>query len=258
MTDQRGEDMGGEMIDVKTPDGVADAYLADPGRNEKGRPTVLLLMDVFGLRPQIKRMADRVASRGFVVLAPNVFYRAGRAPLVPIDGLDDPARRDSLFEKIRPMMHDLTPERMASDGGAYLDRLQQGGWPAVAVIGYCMGGRMGWEIATAFPDRVAALGAFHTGGLVTDDVTSPHRKAERIAAELYFGHADNDHSMTAEHIATLEHALDDAGVRYRSEVYEGAPHGYTMADSAAYHEVATERHFAEVFALLERTIAHEP
>ena len=42
-------------------------------------------------------------------------------------------------------------------------------------------------------------------------------------AELYFGHADNDQSMTPEHVARLEQALDDAGVRYRSELYEGPP-----------------------------------
>src|SRR5215218_8915123 len=70
--------MDGEMIDVPTPDGVADAYLARPAGD--GGPGVLLVMDAFGLRPQIERMADRIAGRGFVVLAPNVFYRAGRAP----------------------------------------------------------------------------------------------------------------------------------------------------------------------------------
>ena len=59
--------------------------------------------------------------------------------------------------------------------------------------------------------------------------------------------------MTPEHIAAVESALDEAGVRYRSEVYEGAAHGYTMADTPAYDEAAAERHFDELFALLERT-----
>ena len=60
--------------------------------------------------------------------------------------------------------------------------------------------------------------------------------------------------MTAEQIATLERTLDEAGVRYRSEVYEGAQHGYTMADSAAYNEAARERHFRELDALLGRAL----
>ena len=61
--------------------------------------------------------------------------------------------------------------------------------------------------------------------------------------------------MTAEQIETLERALDDAGVRYRSEVYGGARHGYTMADTPAYDEQACERHFAALFDLLDRALA---
>jgi carboxymethylenebutenolidase len=102
---------------------------------------------------------------------------------------------------------------------------------------------------------VAALGGFHTGGLVTDAEDSPHRSARELAAELYLGHADHDQSMTEEHISTLERALEDAGVKYRSELYAGAMHGYTMADTPAYDENAAERHFSELFELLGRTIA---
>jgi carboxymethylenebutenolidase len=60
--------------------------------------------------------------------------------------------------------------------------------------------------------------------------------------------------MTAEQIATLERALEEAGARYRSEVYEGAQHGYTMADTAAYNEDARERHFRELHDLLDRSV----
>jgi carboxymethylenebutenolidase len=242
-----------EMIDVTTPDGVADAYLARP--DDERRPAVLLVMDAYGLRPQIERMADRIATQGYVVLAPNVFYRAGRAPVVPLDGLGDPDQQRPLLDRIRPLMRELTPERIVGDGAAYLDRLEQIGRGPVAITGYCMGGRVAWRIAAAYPERVAALGGFHVGGLVSDDDDSPHGSAGSLAAEVYLGFADNDRSMTREQIAELERALDAAGVRYRSEVYSGAAHGYTMADTPAYNEAATERHYAELFALLDRTLA---
>jgi carboxymethylenebutenolidase len=231
-------------VDVTTEDGVADAYLADGGG-----PAVLLIMDAYGLRPQIAQMVDRIAARGFRVLAPNVFYRHGRAPVVPLDGIWEPG----FFEKVMPLVRALTREQVVRDGPAYLDAL--GGDAPVAITGYCMGGRVGWHLATAFGDRVAALGGFHVGGLVTDADDSPHRRAGGLAAEAYFGFADNDRSMGAEQIATFERALDDAGVRYRSEVYEGAAHGYTMADTPAYDEAATERHYEALFALLDRTVA---
>jgi carboxymethylenebutenolidase len=118
-----------------------------------------------------------------------------------------------------------------------------------------MGGRLAWTIAATQPDRVAALGCFHTGGLVTDGEDSPHLRAGALTSEVYLGHADNDRNMTPEQIATLDRALDEAGVRHRTEVYRGAPHGYTMADTAAYDEAAAERHYNELFALLDRTVA---
>jgi carboxymethylenebutenolidase len=248
--------MRSEMIDVTTDDGIADAYLARP--DGEGHPAVLLVVDAFGLRPQIERMADRIAAQGFVVLAPNVFYRTGRAPVVPLDGLGDPEQRASVFERVMPLIRELTPERIVRDGGAYLDRLEQAGRGPVAITGYCMGGRAAWRIAAAYPERVAALGGFHVGGLVTDDDDSPHRSAGSLAAEVYLGHADNDRSMTPEQIAAVERALDAAGVRYRSELYRGAAHGYTMADTPAYDEAAAERHYTELFALLERALVRRP
>jgi carboxymethylenebutenolidase len=151
-------------------------------------------------------------------------------------------------------MVELMPERIVSDGAAYLDYLGDLASPPFAITGYCLGGRVGWRIAAAYPERVAALAVFHGGGLVSDEPDSPHLSAGAISAELYLGHAEHDQSMTPEHVAALEQALEQAGVRYRSELYEGATHGYTMSDTAAYDEAAAERHFTELFALLDRTI----
>ena len=176
-----------------------------------------------------------------------------RAEILSAD-LTDPAQRGPYMEQVLSLARALTPERILSDGVAYIDLLERLGRGPVGIAGYCMGARMGWLIAAADPSRVAALGGFHVGGMVNDGEDSPHRRAGTIAAEVYFGHADNDPNMTAEQIAAVERALDEAGVRHRTEVYEGAPHGYTMADTPGYDEAASERHYAELFALLERTI----
>jgi carboxymethylenebutenolidase len=246
--------MSGEQVEIRTEDGVADGYLARPVGDDGRRPGVLLLVDAFGLRPQIEQMADRIAERGFVVLAPNVFYRHGRAPVLPMPDLEDPAQRDPFMAKIRPMMQELMSELIESDGGAYLDFLAGVARGPFAITGYCMGARLGWRIATAHPDQVKALAGFHGGGLVTEDEDSPHRSAGQLTAEVYLGHADNDRSMTPENIAALEQALEEADVSYLSEVYEGAAHGYTMADTSMYDEGAAERHFDALFALLDRAI----
>ncbi len=245
--------MQSSTVEINTPDGVADAYLARP---DDGRhPGVLFIMDAYGLRPTINEMVDRIAADGYVVLAPNVFYRAGRSPVLPLPDLSDSEQRSSFFQSVRPLIEQLTPERLTGDGAAYLEHLAAvAAVGPVAITGYCMGARVGWRIAAAHPGRVAALAGFHAGGLVTDAPDSPHRSAAEVKAEMYFGFADQDPSMSADQIAELERTLEAVGARYRSEIYQGATHGYTMADTPAYHNAARERHFHELRALLKRTL----
>jgi carboxymethylenebutenolidase len=238
-------------VELAAPDGAADAYLARPDGEPRG--SVLFIMDAFGLRPAVEEMVDRVAADEYLVLGPNVFYRGGPSPILSAEEIAD---RESAFAKIRPLMEQLTPERIADDAAAYLAYLDDvGSGGRVAITGYCMGGRVGWWVAATDPDRVAAVAAFHTGGLVTDGGDSPHRAASRLrGVELYFGFADEDGNATPEQIATLERALADAEVTYRSEVYEGALHGYTMADLPVFDESARERHYRELRSLLARVL----
>src|SRR4051812_11788569 len=246
--------MRSSTLDIQMPEGVADAYLTRPDDGDR-HPGVLFVMDAYGVRPRIEEMADRIAERGYAVLAPNVFYRAGRAPVLPFPDMTQEDARAEFMKAVRPLMGDLTPERMAAGGAAYLDELAKVADEPFVITGYCMGVRLGWRIAAAHPDRIAALAGFHGGGLVTDDPESPHRSAGALRADVYLGHADQDPSMTAEQIATLDAALDDAGVRHRTEVYAGAAHGYTMSDTPVWNEDAAERHFAALFDLLDSTLA---
>src|ERR1700676_4334106 len=115
--------MKGETVDISTQDGVADAYLSRPAGHDRCHPGVLFIMDAFGLRPRVEEMVDRIAARGFVVLAPNVLYRAGRASNMELPDLEAPAKGDPFIARLRPAMAELTPERIVSDGAAFLDYL---------------------------------------------------------------------------------------------------------------------------------------
>ena len=117
-----------------------------------------------------------------------------------------------------------------------------------------MGARLAVRTAGQFPGTVGAVGGFHGGGLVTDAADSPHRAIADSTAEYVFGHADQDRSMPLAAVAALEQALQAAGRPHLNEVYEGAAHGYSMADTSVYHEAAAERHFKELEGLLARTL----
>ena len=244
------------MVDVRTEDGVADAYLTRPD-GDGPHPAVLMFMDAFGLRPRLFEMADRIAAHGYVVLVPNLLYRAGRAPLIDVSRLGDPDGRAEAFGKLMPLVRQLDTQRITGDTGAYLDLLAARDDVAagpVAAVGYCMGATNALRAIEAFPERIGVLASFHGGRMVTDAPDSPHRRVGNVTGELYFAHADEDPSMPADHIKTLETALDEAGVTYRSEVYAGARHGFTMADTASYDEGAERRHWTNLLELLGRTL----
>jgi carboxymethylenebutenolidase len=124
----------------------------------------------------------------------------------------------------------------------------------VGLTGYCMGGGMVMRTAAHYPERVASAASFHGGRLATDAPDSPHRLVNRITAELYLGHADQDASMTAEDIVRLDEALQKAGARYRAELYTGALHGFTMPDLPVYSKAACDQHWDRLLALYGRTL----
>lgn len=247
------------MTEVRTPDGTAEAWLARPADvdGDTPLPGVLLFMDAIGLRPRIVEMSDRIASWGYVVLAPNVFYRNGTAAETSPDGpLDTEERRALFFKGARPRIAGLTTKLALADIAAYLDALvsHPDVTTPVGVVGYCMGARLALRAACAHPDVVSACGGFHGGRLASDAADSPHLGLAAARAEFAFGHADHDASMDVEAVARLDEALRTAGRTATNEIYEGAAHGYTMADTAVYDEAATERHFAVLRELFDRTL----
>ncbi|MFE6055158.1 dienelactone hydrolase family protein [Kitasatospora sp. NPDC056446] len=246
----------GTLVDIPTADGTADAYLAHPD-DDRAHPGVILYMDAFGLRPQLERVADRLAGAGYTVLVPNAFYRNGRAPVVELPELIDVENAEELFGRIIPLLATLTPEATSRDADAFLrwladSPLVQDG--PVGLTGYCRGAVLALRTAATHPDRIAVAAGFHGGSLATESPDSPHLGADRITAELYFGHADQDPSLPPEQIDRLAQALTAAGVRFRAEVYAGAPHGFTQADTTRYDAAADERHWEALLGLLKRAL----
>ena len=88
-------------VDIPTSDSVSDGYLVRGRTAVPGGPG---LHGRVGLRPRLAEMAERIAARGYVVLVPNLFYRAGRAPLVDLSRLADPQRRSEIFGQLMPFI----------------------------------------------------------------------------------------------------------------------------------------------------------
>jgi carboxymethylenebutenolidase len=244
------------MIEIPAADGAAQAYVVRP--DQGAHPGVLFFIDAIGLRPRIEEMAETIASWGYVVLAPNLFYRSGTAEeLAPSVDLRLPGERERFFATVMPRVRAFSAALMDADTTAYLSALRA--LPGVSAgpvgaTGYCMGARFVTRAAGAHPEDVAAAGGFHGGGLVTGAEDSPHLSLATARAEFVFGHADRDRSMPAEAVETLGRTLAEHGLTAKNQVYDGASHGYSMSDTSAYDEAATERAFAELRALFARAL----
>jgi len=237
---------------VTTADGTCPVTLHTP-EGSGPWPGVVMIPDAGGVRDTFQQMAARLAGYGYAVLLPDVYYREGEwAPFDMKTVFTDGSERQRLFAT----MQTLTPDRVTADATAFFDFLA--GRPEVkgdtfGVCGYCMGGRISLLLAGRLPERVAAAGLFHAGGVVTDNDSSPHLLADKIKATVYVGGASNDASFTAEHAETLGKALTAAGVKHTIEIYP-AEHGYAVPDNAPYDEEAAERHWVALKNLFDTTL----
>jgi carboxymethylenebutenolidase len=245
-----------KMIDIETKDGVCDAFVTFPTKPSQHR-AVLFYMDGFGLRPYLYKMAEKLASRGYYVLVPNLFYRYKRVPVFDFHFPLTEETLDIARDSLRPLIRGFDLSGAMRDAEAYLNffgKQKEVSTGRVGVTGYCMGGGLAIRTAAKFPDRVAAVASFHAGHLVTDTPSSHHLLLSHIKAEIYIAHADNDPSMPLEQIALLKRAFHDANVKYEMELYVGAAHGFTMADLPMHDKTALDRHWIKLFELFRRSL----
>jgi carboxymethylenebutenolidase len=251
------EGLVSEIVDLPTGDGVADAFVTHPAVGGPF-PGVVLYMDAFGIRAALKAHAERLASHGYCVLVPNVFYRDGGSPV--LENIEQRMRaedRASLFAELMPKINALTSGAANADSRVWVDyvRGRADVWEGpLGTVGYCMGGRLSLRMAGELPGEIGAAASFHGANLATADADSPHLSAVRASAELYIGHADNDRSMDPEQMGRLTSALAEAHVRHTAELYVGAQHGWTQADTPAYDEPSSERHWARLLELFGRVL----
>jgi len=235
-------------IDVETADGVMKTFVHHPSHGGP-HPIVLYLMDAPSIRPALQEMAARLASAGYYVMLPYLFYRGGPYREFGMTDEDMHARQE--------LMKTVSPTGILSDAGALLavaeeDPAASGG--AFGAVGFCMSGGLTVAIAKAMPDRMAAAASIHGAWLVRDTDDSPHLGLERARAEMYFAWCDNDPTAPVADLDKMRVALDAAGVRYTVDFLDDAVHGFAPPGSERYNRAASELHWERVHSLLRRTL----
>lgn len=235
-------------IQIETADGTMPTFEFHP---EEGGPypVVLYLMDAPSIRPALKDMASRLASAGYYVLLPFLYYR--KTPYREFGSSDED------MHLRRELMQSVTREGIIPDAEALLahaatnDKAADG---KIGAVGFCMSGPLVMALAQTMPDRVAAIASVHGAWVVTDKDDSPHTQIDQIQAEVYFAWADDDPTATSEEMQIMDRAMADAGINYHIEFMDGALHGFAPPGGERYHRAAAERHWEQVHALMRRNL----
>jgi carboxymethylenebutenolidase len=242
-----------ETLDIATPDGAMETFTCRPERGDPA-PAIFFLMDAPGVREELKDMARRLATVGYFVLLPNLYYRAGRdtfyGPDVLTEGSDEHTRMRAVRTKmtIPPVMDDIAAMLDFVDGHPAARR------GPVGAQGYCMSGPYALAAAARYPDRVAAAASFYGTWLVSDAEESPHLTLGQAKGELYIACAEHDELAPLPMVDELRGLFDQSGARGELEVYPAVHHGFAFPGRWCYDKPAAERHWERLLSLYRRVL----
>ncbi|MDA8049806.1 MAG: dienelactone hydrolase family protein [Rhodospirillales bacterium] len=242
-----------ETLDIPTAHGAMETFLCSPERGAP-HPGVIFLMDAPGIRGELRMMARRLATVGYHVLLPNLYYRAGRETMFGPDVLKAGSAEHTRMRAIRTRM---TIPQVMDDVSAVLAflkaRLAVRPGP-LGCHGYCMSGPYALAAAARHPGRIAAAASFYGTWLVSDAAESPHLSLGQTRGELYIACAEHDELAPLPMVEELKRLFAASGAAGEIEIYPGAHHGFAFPERWCYDVPAAERHWERLIALYRRRL----
>jgi carboxymethylenebutenolidase len=227
-----------QWIEIDTADGKFGAYLSLP-RSGKG-PGIVLLQEIFGVNQHIRNVADQYAADGYVVLAPDLFWRSGARIELGYD--------DASWKTAYALMQGADADKAQADialAAAAL-RAQPGVAGPIAALGFCFGGRLSYLAAAA--GVVDAAVAYYGGGIQNRlDVAGQ----VAVPLQLHFGGADAHIPATA--VAGIADAFGD-NAEVEIHVYPEAEHGFNCSHRGSYQQRAAAQAHGNTLVFLAENL----
>lgn len=242
-----------QTLDIATQDGAMETYICHPERGGP-HPAVLFLMDAPGIRDELRDMAMRLATVGYYVMLPNLYYRAGRDTIYGPDVLEHGSAEHQRMRAVRTKM---TIPPVMDDIAAMLRFVdtQPAARPGpVGTHGYCMSGPYALAAAARYPDRIAAAASFYGTWLVSDAEESPHQNLSKPKGELYIACAEHDELAPLSMVDELRRLFQRSGNSGQMELYLGVHHGFAFPQRWCYDKSAAARHWERLIALYRRRL----
>ncbi len=204
------------------PEGF-DGFLALPPAGPG--PGQLQWQEIFGVNAHIRGVAEQYALAGFVVLAPDVFWRGQRRVELGYAEADIAAGRAHMG-RLQP---DTLREDIATAAAALRARPERRG-ARIGAVGYCLGGRLAYF--SAAHAGVDAAVCYYGGGIHEQLALAPG-----IAGALQFHYAENDGHIPPEAVQRVREATARPG--NQCHVYPGTMHGFNCWERGSYHAGAS-------------------
>jgi len=211
------------VLSIPSHDGLQfDGYLALPPTGSG--PALVLIQEIWGVNAHIRSVADQYALDGYVVLAPDVFWR--QQPRVDLQYTPEDTQRAYQY------MQNLDAANALADLVATAQLLRarpevQGG---LGVVGYCMGGRLAYQLAAA--GAVDAAVCYYGGG-----IQNQLARAADVRCPILFHYGALDKHIPPEAVAAVQDAF--AGhANAQFHVYPDADHGFNCWGRPMYKQSA--------------------
>jgi carboxymethylenebutenolidase len=232
--------MGTIRIETLEGDGAFDAHVAEP--EGAPRAAIVVIQEIFGINEGIRRKCDHLAARGYLALAPDLFWRL--EPGVQLDP-DVPDEFNRALELMGRFDQDQGVVDIEATIRAARARLDEGG--KVGVVGYCLGGRLAY-MAAARTDADASVGYYAVG------LPAILHEKNAIARPLMLHIAGADHFVDESAQRAMHGALDDHPKVILHD-YPGEDHGFAAEmgkrrseEAARLADGRTEQFFAQHLA----------
>ncbi len=222
-----------EEITIPVGSGKMPAYVVRPDGNDT-LPGVIVWMEIFGVNSHIRDVTERIAREGYVVCAPNFFYRT--APDLNL-GYDENGMNTGIGHMMK-----LTADNMIADQKAaiaYLrGRSDVNG--KIGVTGFCIGGHMTY--LTACENDIDAAVSFYGGGIAAPEgpggAASTISRTPKINCPILCLFGALDAHIPPEQTSAVKAALKEHGRDGEVVIYDDADHGFFCDQRASYNEKA--------------------
>jgi len=204
-------------------------------------PGLLLLQEIFGVSAYIQRRGADLAAAGYVVVAPELYWRLGATRV------DESA--PSAIDDAMGLAGQLDWDTAVSDARAALgnlrgrDEVRSGS----GLVGFCLGGGLAFNVAAV--DDPDALVSYYGSSIPQLLDLAPLVNAPSLH---HFGLADAYIDQAT--VERIRGAVTADGRPVEFEVYEGANHAFDNDDFAFHHAEASALAWRRTLDFLGRTL----